>query len=1077
MKLRLRITYLIAALWSVVAHAQFNGLPIPNTVYTWEEANSVGICSQLFEAVDERCVAVGTQYVARPIIIQTFVCDWATDYVIGTNVVGTNTYVYTNAVVLTTNIVTTNCTGPFVYAGRDGPLTAYPPVSQAFIAALDSKVASLLPYFVDTQWYTANKFNDWFSLTNSLGSHPYEYPMLNFPAACSNANIGHIVSNAVATWYFGTAAYDQITNGEAYYTRQPAATNSWVLAEMYYDRADAYDVSGFVNQNPTPSLNGTYYRVDPDNDPYGFSGHGVPFYTNRYSSEETLCILRTSYFDTNRWWLHDAYFEYEYWEQSPTSPSPIGTNWISITGNTNAPGMVTNSTSLSWQFRRLQDFDYRFYDASVKPIIRYTVRQGGAAPAVDLNVFGNLIATSPEGGQAWIPKWPQNYPSVALGDNACGDQWFNVSNMVSSTVGSPGASITLMYTNYVLYGDQPFILNRVHVDERTKVLKQMLWTKNHFWYWTNSLAAVSDWMSEESTNVSNVYTNDYGHDETLPGTAWYAWAYDQNYAGYNPSWNGEDWYKQLLWWTMFFSGEPPIPRAWYAWLVFPHWDVTAGLGAPITVPNQRPSARIIWIGTNEYTETVDFTGQHFVRENWPMQNNYIPDPDFNAGDPETYKYDGSKTHLVADVQSNALIKSTIYVYTNITTNINHVVEWYTYGIYDATNRAPEYFESNGADNSPTELSSWYVFTNTAFDNITQVGTRTAGVSIVGSVYGDRLFYGTNSVSDCWDESNAVYTLTATSMSNKYYIVDASSITAAYFNDDLTYTVSSTFDHIMVSLNTYWQAIAPYSASKRIEFSASGPPWLCTIYLVSATPSAGETIAFTMTNSAQYVIDGAFHWDAARSSTNYWGGTTGQIAYGYNGYEYSGKKWGDTYFEHTNSGAPFYASEPPPYSPVTESNNVYQTNITVRYLGAWRYDLVTNGPPFFPPDPMNISSYLITNSITNIVMSTNFCIATNVIWCTNYYYNEISEIADPPDRYMLWTYSNNVVTNTVCETIVWTNTQALQLYWSGDWYMEGLVWDGGGSAVQNGDGAIDKAFYRDTIDALMKWDVSGGFKRY
>ena len=101
------------------ARGQFDGLPIAPTSPTWQEANKVAICSQLFQAVDERCLAVGTNIVPRPVIIQTFLCDWDPVNMIFTN------------------IVTTNCVGPFTSVGKGGHVfTNYPPITKFFIGSL-----------------------------------------------------------------------------------------------------------------------------------------------------------------------------------------------------------------------------------------------------------------------------------------------------------------------------------------------------------------------------------------------------------------------------------------------------------------------------------------------------------------------------------------------------------------------------------------------------------------------------------------------------------------------------------------------------------------------------------------------------------------------------------------------------------------------------------------------------------------------------------------------------------------------------------------------------------------------------
>lgn len=253
---RHRLAIVILTVVACRAQAAFDGLPIAATNYTWDYANSVAICSQLWEAATERCIITGVQ---TPTNVDTWAVYWGTSttYRNITNGIGTpttNIITVTNTWLVSTNIVVTNWFGPFKYVDEGGSnRTAYPYVTHSFFETLDATLTAITTNFVSTNEYTANRYNDWFGkawtnagATNYVTDYPYE----NQTHLFSELGIGKIYG---AT----TNAVGYITGGTSWWTRQVARTSDWQLAQM------SYGVTGFSSSawivNITASLSDYFF--------------------------------------------------------------------------------------------------------------------------------------------------------------------------------------------------------------------------------------------------------------------------------------------------------------------------------------------------------------------------------------------------------------------------------------------------------------------------------------------------------------------------------------------------------------------------------------------------------------------------------------------------------------------------------------------------------------------------------------------------------------------------------------------------------------------------------------------------
>lgn len=222
----------------LTVQAQWTGFPFAvNTsadTYDWATVNSTyNPIFQLYTAICERCVVSG---IATPRNIETWNLYAGTNlYVFAeTNIIpgATNIYWYTNIIVASTNITTTNASyfGPFAYTYTNGggthTSTGYPYLTQAALAVFDTKIKAL---YASGNWISTN-FAQFLYVTGRYG--PTDYPEFgdfdeSFAGALYYENIGAVTN--ITTNDFGF-----ITGGTANFTRYPEQTNKFLLAESSF---------------------------------------------------------------------------------------------------------------------------------------------------------------------------------------------------------------------------------------------------------------------------------------------------------------------------------------------------------------------------------------------------------------------------------------------------------------------------------------------------------------------------------------------------------------------------------------------------------------------------------------------------------------------------------------------------------------------------------------------------------------------------------------------------------------------------------------------------------------------------
>ncbi len=219
-----------ASLWAVCslsAMGQWSGWPVP-TNGSWYALESERYVSQIHSAIVERCEVTG---VAKPVFSHT----WSVFGGYAAPSPATNPVtlqVFSNPVTSVKTVAVTNL-GPFSYSytnwdGTVGIATAYPPVLQSDIAALDTTIGLLIPRFLVADEMQDDTYSAWLRKTNSAGVTPDDFPAETKGGLFSRLGIGYVPSVGTNGWGVSTGAV-------AYFTRWPAqTTNDWTLASTTY---------------------------------------------------------------------------------------------------------------------------------------------------------------------------------------------------------------------------------------------------------------------------------------------------------------------------------------------------------------------------------------------------------------------------------------------------------------------------------------------------------------------------------------------------------------------------------------------------------------------------------------------------------------------------------------------------------------------------------------------------------------------------------------------------------------------------------------------------------------------------
>jgi len=243
----LRLTnLLLCLLCSMSASAAFVGFPLESNTNTpnWYAAREMyNPISQIYSGIVERCEAVG---ISSPSIVETWTVSAGVESQVVTNLVWAAgvwnpiaTNVYTNIVLLSKSVTTTNQLGAFEYEYTNESCTftstGFPYVTRYFMASLDSKLSALESYFTPNffPYFTNGNYDAWFFdeiTTNTDGVINANYNTdltMSWAQRFADLDIGY--HDPVSTNDVGDF------NGYYCFTRQPGLPTGFALSETVAD--------------------------------------------------------------------------------------------------------------------------------------------------------------------------------------------------------------------------------------------------------------------------------------------------------------------------------------------------------------------------------------------------------------------------------------------------------------------------------------------------------------------------------------------------------------------------------------------------------------------------------------------------------------------------------------------------------------------------------------------------------------------------------------------------------------------------------------------------------------------------
>lgn len=247
-----------------LSQAQFNGYPLatnyPNADINYLATN-IHPVTQLYSAIVERVSIVdnGSATITPLSLVNTYVCSAGTNTAVVTN----GGWVTTNVYLYTTNVTVTNQFTPFAYTYSDlsgaHTATGMPFLTRGMISDMDNKVDELIPYFMARSFSSNGAFGHYFTTNRNdkyLASPNFVLPMESKAGLFSRAGIGFATNLTTNKWGF-------INGGSAYYTKQPATTNLYLLAEGSYTSngwatRDKYTLDLFYYKTHAPIIR--YYQ-------------------------------------------------------------------------------------------------------------------------------------------------------------------------------------------------------------------------------------------------------------------------------------------------------------------------------------------------------------------------------------------------------------------------------------------------------------------------------------------------------------------------------------------------------------------------------------------------------------------------------------------------------------------------------------------------------------------------------------------------------------------------------------------------------------------------------------------------
>ena len=440
--------------------AGWQGFPLEDNtnVHTWYLAQeSYQPMGQLYSAIVERCNITG---VSLPSIVQT----WTVDAGFGQTNWTNNGTVYTNIFMNVTNVTTTNHFGPFTYSYSNqyanGSGTGFPVVTHALIDALDTKIETLVPYFIVTNLAdSAGSFSNYLNRVgtptpSTWNNHPGSVPVETWAGLFARNDIG--VSTNLTTNDWGL-----VNGGSAYFTHSATTTNI-VLAEMHASaKTNVYVMTGFGDAN----ANGRYEDL------------GEEYFGS------------TAYRNGNGYRLWDFLgFSYTLDEPSEdasaryTSSNLQSSNWTASAGS--APGGTSTLSQASSKWRYVycgsliddalgSDKSVEYLQQDNYPYLIFEAGGTNTQTSKTIDLRGYALTTN-------VPSttiYTHETVTATTHSTKLSKQWVTVEiDLRNATPDNTNDLFYVAWSNIIMYGDSPYMIRAADLDERYKVINALRWT-------------------------------------------------------------------------------------------------------------------------------------------------------------------------------------------------------------------------------------------------------------------------------------------------------------------------------------------------------------------------------------------------------------------------------------------------------------------------------------------------------------------------------------------------------------------------------------------------------------------------
>jgi len=270
--------------------------------------------------------------------------------------------------------------------------------------------------------------------------------------------------------------------------------------------------------------------------------------------------------------------------------------------------------------------------------LRYTHNGTNPMPSLDVYVEGLWYQTN-------LPNTVvQRFVTYTItASNTPIDPWYRVRSLTvfGPTASSTGDTVSVVWPGYEYYGDAPYHLDKVTIDERVKFLQAFTWTTDPNFKWTNGMTASGTNYDEGGEAEYDITKTDYGNDDA----GFTAWQQDQ------PAWD------KLAWWTL-----PPGDQPWEPW---PTYEGVRGTytDAGVTNPLYYSVVDVFML----YEDWAEFVSAEYTA--------YPPGGSWYGGG--VNRYQGSSVKQWVWMTTNDTLKAQLYTW-DISTNYAHQDEFYTY---------------------------------------------------------------------------------------------------------------------------------------------------------------------------------------------------------------------------------------------------------------------------------------------------------------------------------------------------------------------------------------------------------------